>query len=70
MFGSALLFDFGYVGPAVSVRAVGRRADFIERGLMTKFGAGVTGGFGFGFGFRFALAASAFFAFMRVMGRG
>lgn len=37
---------------------------------MTKFGAGVTGGFGFGFGFRFALAASAFFAFMRVMGRG
>lgn len=39
---------------------------------MTKFAAGVTGGFGFGFGFgfRFALAASAFFAFMRVLGRG
>jgi hypothetical protein len=37
--GSALLFDFGYVGPAVSVRAVGRRADFIERGLVTKFAA-------------------------------
>ncbi|WP_421376827.1 hypothetical protein ACOCG7_03310 [Paraburkholderia sp. DD10] len=67
-----MLFDFGYVGAAVSVRAVGRRADFIERGLMTKFAAGVTGGFGFGFGFgfRFALAASAFFAFMRVLGRG
>ncbi|AXE94877.1 hypothetical protein [Paraburkholderia terricola] len=63
-----MLFDLGYVGPAVAVRAVGRRADFIERGLVTKFAAGVTGGFGFGF--RFALAASAFFAFMRVLGRG
>jgi len=68
VFGSALLFDLGYVGPAVAVRAVGRRADFIERGLVTKFAAGVTGGFGSRF--RSALAASAFFAFMRVLGRG
>ncbi|MDR6444398.1 hypothetical protein J2794_000487 [Paraburkholderia terricola] len=33
------MFDLGYVGPAVAARAVGRRADFIERGLVTKFAA-------------------------------